>query len=87
MLFDIMGILCCRNEGSHVGDAVATLILASRLVWLDMGTGAPTPTTPTEERVKVFRGISNAVVRLNSFCHGKMQIFNLRYSERKLIGV
>ncbi len=58
MLSDIVGMVCCRNEGGNVSDAVATLILASLLVCLDVGTGTPAPTTPTKESFKAFLGIS-----------------------------
>lgn len=84
----LWGWCVCRNEGSNVDDAVATLILAPIPVWLDVGTGTPAPTTPTKESLKAFLGIrERSGEEENTFFHGsesKTQISNSRHSERKV---
>ena len=65
--FDAGDGVYCRNEGSNVSDAVATLIHAPFLVGLDVGTGTPAATAPTEESVKAVIGVSECSEEADCF--------------------
>lgn len=50
---------CCRNEGSNVGVAMVALVLDFIFTSSDVtSTSTPAATTPTEESIPAFRGVS-----------------------------